>query len=86
MKSSVGGKDLFQVICILNGANCPLFAHRRGDVPDLTADPSLAEKDLGFKATQDLDAMCRDLWNWQTKNPFGYLESREGSPKSDESE
>lgn len=41
---------------------------RKGDVPDLTADPSLAEKELGFKATRDLDAMGRDLWNWQSKN------------------
>lgn len=47
---------------------------RRGDVPDLTADPSLAEKELGFKAPQDLETMCRDLWNWQTKNPYGYDE------------
>lgn len=45
---------------------------RRGDVPDLTANPALAEKELGFKATQDLDTMCRDLWNWQSKNPEGY--------------
>ncbi|KAH8826916.1 UDP-glucose 4-epimerase [Flagelloscypha sp. PMI_526] len=45
---------------------------RRGDVPDLTADPALAEKELGFKAPQDLETMCRDLWNWQTKNPNGY--------------
>ena len=37
-------------------------------MPDLTADPSLAEKELGFKATRDLDAMGRDLWNWQSKN------------------
>jgi hypothetical protein len=47
---------------------------RRGDVPDLTADPTLAEQELGFKAPQDLETMCRDLWNWQTKNPFGYGE------------
>jgi UDP-glucose 4-epimerase len=45
---------------------------RRGDVPDLTADPSLAEEELGFRAPQDLETMCRDLWNWQTKNPHGY--------------
>jgi UDP-glucose 4-epimerase len=45
----------------------------RGDVPDLTADPALAEKELGFKAQyQDLDIMCRDLWNFQSKNPEGY--------------
>ena len=45
---------------------------RRGDVPDLTADPTLAEKELGFKAPADLETMCRDLWNWQSKNPNGY--------------
>jgi UDP-glucose 4-epimerase len=27
-------------------------------VPDLTADPKLAEKVLGFKATQSLETMC----------------------------
>ena len=48
------------------------FILRRGDVPDLTADPSLAEKELGFRAKQDLKTMCRDLWNWQKKNPSGY--------------
>ncbi|KAK7695191.1 hypothetical protein QCA50_002381 [Cerrena zonata] len=49
-----------------------IIGRRRGDVPDLTADPALAEKELGFKATHDLETMCRDLWNWQTKNPNGY--------------
>ncbi|KAG6899824.1 hypothetical protein C0993_006525 [Termitomyces sp. T159_Od127] len=49
-----------------------IIGRRRGDVPDLTADPTLAEKELGFKAPQDLTTMCRDLWNWQTKNPQGY--------------
>lgn len=51
-----------------------IVGRRRGDVPDLTADPALAEKELGFKAPQDLETMCRDLWNWQTKNPKGYDE------------
>lgn len=45
---------------------------RIGDVPDLTANPALAEKELGFVAKRDLDEMCRDLWNFQTKNPHGY--------------
>lgn len=48
------------------------FGHRLGDVPDLTADPALAEKELGFSAPQTLEVMCRDLWNWQSKNPEGY--------------
>ncbi|KIL00784.1 hypothetical protein PAXRUDRAFT_29517 [Paxillus rubicundulus Ve08.2h10] len=49
-----------------------IIGRRRGDVPDLTADPALAEKELGFRAPQTLEVMCRDLWNWQTKNPQGY--------------
>lgn len=49
-----------------------IIGRRPGDVPDLTADPSLAEKELGFKAPQSLEVMCRDLWNWQTNNPNGY--------------
>ncbi|TFK56333.1 UDP-glucose 4-epimerase [Heliocybe sulcata] len=49
-----------------------IVGRRRGDVPDLTADPALAEKELGFKAPHSLEEMCRDLWNWQTKNPKGY--------------
>ena len=44
---------------------------RVGDVPDLTADPALAEKELGFKAPRNLEEMCRDQWNWQSKNPAG---------------
>jgi len=49
-----------------------IVARRIGDVPDLTADPALAEKELGFLAKNDLKTMCRDQWNWQSKNPKGY--------------
>lgn len=41
-------------------------------MPYLIADPTLAEKELGFKAPQGLDKMCNDLWNWQTRNPQGF--------------
>ena len=51
-----------------------LITYRRGDVPALIADPALAEKELGFHAEADLDTMCRDLWNWQSKNPKGFSE------------
>jgi len=49
-----------------------IVGRRLGDVPDLTANPSLAQRELGFSAPRDLETMCRDLWNWQTKNPQGY--------------
>jgi UDP-glucose 4-epimerase len=45
---------------------------RPGDVASCYADPSLAEKLLGWKATRDLDAMCVDSWRWQSANPDGY--------------
>ena len=54
-----------------------VIGRRRGDVPNLTADPTLAEKELGFKAPQSLETMCRDLWNWQSKNPNGYADAAE---------
>ncbi|WP_206830515.1 UDP-glucose 4-epimerase GalE [Alicyclobacillus fructus] len=45
---------------------------RPGDAAVSYADPSKAERVLGWKATQDLDAMCRDTWRWQSQNPNGY--------------
>ncbi|KAG1779569.1 THO complex subunit 1 transcription elongation factor-domain-containing protein [Suillus placidus] len=53
---------------------CLPILDSRGDVPDLTADPALAERELGFKAPQPLEVMCRDLWNWQSMNPQGYTQ------------
>ncbi|MBQ8726497.1 MAG: UDP-glucose 4-epimerase GalE [Clostridia bacterium] len=47
---------------------------RPGDIATCYADPSLAEKLIGFKATKTLDDMCRDALNWQMKNPNGYEE------------
>ncbi|KAK8850370.1 UDP-glucose 4-epimerase GalE [Kwoniella newhampshirensis] len=49
-----------------------IVGRRRGDVPDLTADPTLAQQELGFLAKEDLESMCRDLWNFQTRHPNGY--------------
>ena len=45
---------------------------RAGDVAACYADPSLAERLLGWKASRDLDAMCVDSWRWQSANPGGY--------------
>lgn len=49
------------------------FAPRRpGDAVTCYADPSLAEKELGWKAVRDLDEMCADVWRWQSNNPDGF--------------
>jgi UDP-glucose 4-epimerase len=47
--------------------------HRRaGDAPAVYADPARAEEELGWTAELGLEAMCRDAFNWQQKNPRGY--------------
>lgn len=45
---------------------------RPGDIASCYADPSLAEAELGWKATRGLQQMCEDSWRWQSQNPNGY--------------
>lgn len=45
---------------------------REGDLPECWANADKAAKVLGWRAERDLEAMCRDAWNWQSKNPNGY--------------
>ena len=49
-----------------------IVPRRAGDIAQCYADPSLAAKELGWHARFGIDAMCRDSWNWQSKNPAGY--------------
>ena len=45
---------------------------RPGDIATCYASCEKAYKELGFTAKYDMEAMCRDAWNWQKKNPNGY--------------
>lgn len=45
---------------------------RAGDVAEVYCDPGKAERELGWKAEHTLEDMCRDSWNWQSKNPNGF--------------
>ena len=49
-----------------------IVARRAQDVTSAYADPKLASKELGWTARRGLDAMCEDLWRWQSQNPKGY--------------
>ena len=49
-----------------------IVGRRAGDVAACWADPALAGRLLGWHATRDLAAMCRDAWRWQSMNPDGY--------------
>ncbi len=42
------------------------FAPRRaGDVVAIWADPSLAERELGWKAERSLDDTLKSAWDWE---------------------
>jgi UDP-glucose 4-epimerase len=49
-----------------------IVGRRDGDAAAIWADPSLAERELGWRAQYDLAAMCRDAWRWHSTNPNGY--------------
>jgi len=47
---------------------------RPGDIATCYADPAKSKELLGWTAEKTLADMCRDSWNWQSKNPMGYGE------------
>ncbi|MFA6693445.1 MAG: UDP-glucose 4-epimerase GalE [Bacillota bacterium] len=67
--------DVVKTFAKVNNVDVPfvITERRPGDVATCYADPAKAFKELGWKAKRDLADMCRDSWNWQTKNPDGYL-------------
>lgn len=50
---------------------------RPGDVAKCYADPTKANKELGWKAKYGIKEMCEDAWRWQSNNPDGYIEENE---------
>jgi len=46
---------------------------RSGDIACCYADPTKANNELGWKARRGIREMCVDSWNWQTRNPDGYV-------------
>jgi UDP-glucose 4-epimerase len=59
-----------------NGLDLPyrIAPRRPGDVARMFADPDKSARILGWKAEKTLEDMCRDSWNWQSRNPNGYGE------------
>ncbi len=49
-----------------------IVPRRAGDIAEVYADASRAKQELGWQTTLDLEAMCKDSWNWQKNNPKGY--------------
>ncbi len=49
-----------------------IVPRRAGDLPEFYAQTDFAQKTLGWRAKKDLREMCKDTWNWASKNPQGY--------------
>ncbi|HEV2851095.1 TPA: UDP-glucose 4-epimerase GalE, partial [Streptococcus pneumoniae] len=48
-----------------------IVPRRSGDVATCYANADKAYKELNWRTTKSIEDMCRDTWNWQSKNPNG---------------
>lgn len=65
--------DLVHTFSKVNDLELPfvIAGRRAGDVATCFADPSKAKELLNWETELSLEDMCRDSWNWQSKNPKG---------------
>ena len=66
--------DMVKAFESATGVRIPyeITPRRPGDVATVYADPSRSAELLGWRAELTLEDMCRDTWNWQSQNPYGY--------------
>lgn len=66
--------DMIKAFEKASGKTIPyrIEARRPGDIAECYADPALAKKVLGWSAQRGIDAMMKDAWNWQSRNPNGF--------------
>lgn len=48
-----------------------IVARRPGDIAKCYADPSKANRELGWRARHTIEDICRDAWNWQVMSSDG---------------
>lgn len=66
--------EILRAFEAISGRQVPyhISPRRPGDIAICYADPSKAERELGWKARRGLSEMMRDAWRWQSMNPDGY--------------
>ena len=66
--------DMVKAFETANGVSVPyeIAPRRPGDLATCYADPAKSREVLDWEAQFDQNDMCRDSWNWQSKNPNGY--------------
>ena len=68
--------DMVNTFSRVNDVPVPyaIVDRRPGDIATCYADPAKSRTLLGWEAKYGLEEMCRDSWNWQSKNPMGFGE------------
>ncbi len=68
--------DMVHAFSEANNLELPyeIVDRRPGDIGTCYADPAKSAEVLGWKAEKTLVDMCRDSWNWQSKNPNGFAD------------
>ena len=68
--------DMVNTFQEINNVAVPyqIVDRRPGDIATCYANPAKSAALLGWKTQETLADMCRDAWNWQSKNPHGYSE------------
>lgn len=66
--------DVVRAFEQVSGRKVPyeIVARRPGDVASCYADPTAAERVIGWRAEHGIERMCADHWRWQVNNPNGY--------------
>ncbi|MCP4072328.1 MAG: UDP-glucose 4-epimerase GalE [Hyphomicrobiales bacterium] len=68
--------EVIQAFEAASGQTIPYEINQRrpGDIAAFYANPAKAHNLLDWRAKFNLANMCRDAWNWQSKNPDGYVQ------------
>lgn len=66
--------DVVNAFMNVNQVDVPyvIMPRRPGDIATCYCNPAKAKAELGWEAKYGIEEMCRDSWNWQSKNPKGY--------------
>lgn len=66
--------EIIRAFEMVSGKSVPysIAPRRPGDIAICYADPTKAERELGWKAKLTLNEMIRDTWRWQSLNPNGF--------------
>lgn len=70
----ISNREVLDAIARVTGREVPhnVGERRSGDPAELVADPSLAEKTLGWKAqSSDIDTIVETAWRWHQRNEHG---------------